>query len=272
MALAAVDTALWDLLGKAAELPLYKMLGAVRDEVPVYATGGWFTYSKEELVEECLRFSELGYRDYKMKVGHQDWQIDIKRVEYVAARINQHSIRLMVDANQAWTVEQAIPAGRALAELGVVWFEEPVVVQDLDGCARIAAEVDIPLATGESLFTRHGFRPWIERRAADVLMPDLMRCGGPTEFMHVAQMADDQRLPISSHTFAEQSSHLIAASVNGLSVEIVPGWFDGLFDAAPEVSDGKMRLSNRPGLGIRLSERAVAEYSSEAAKVSAVRV
>ena len=254
MALAAVDTALWDLLAKAADLPLYRMLGSMRDVVPVYATGGWLSYRQEEVVEECMQYRDLGFRDYKMKVGHADWRVDVERVEYVTSHVGD-DIRIMLDANQAWNASDAIAAGRLFAELGVVWYEEPVDVHDLEGSIRVAAEVDIPLAAGESLFTRHGMRPWIEQHALDVVMPDLMRCGGPTEFMHVASLADDRGLPISSHTFAEQSAHLVAAARNGMSVEIVPGWFDGLFNEPLVVESGAASLTDLPGLGLTLSER-----------------
>lgn len=261
MALSAVDTALWDLLAQEASLPLFRLLGASADgRLPVYVTGGWLTYSAEEVAEEAVSVRDRGFGHYKMKVGHADWRRDVERVEYVRRAVGD-GIALMVDANQAWTVPEAIAAGRALGELGVIWLEEPIPVEDIDGCARVTAAVDVPVASGESLFTRHGFLPLVERRAANVLMPDLMRSGGPTEFLQIAALGETHAMPVSSHAFQEISAHLMAACPNAGLVEVIPGWSDGLFDTPPLVADGYIHLSERPGLGFKLAERAVYEHA-----------
>jgi len=264
MALSAVDTALWDLLAQRAGLPLFRLLGAARTSVPVYATGGWLTYSKEELVEEALGLGERGFAHYKMKVGHQDWRIDIDRVEHLFDALGG-TMGVMVDANQAWSVPKAIAAGRELCELGVEWFEEPIAVEDLEGSARVAAAVDIPLAGGESLFTRHDFLRLIECRAADIAMPDLMRSGGPSEFMQIATLADAHDIPVSSHAFTEVSAHLMAACPNASLVERIPGWADDLFDSPPRIADGRIHLSEDPGLGFKFSERTLRDQAVDSA-------
>jgi mandelate racemase len=264
MALATIDTALWDLLAQRAGMPLYRMLGAVRSALPVYASGGWFTYSKEELVEEALAFAERGYAGYKIKIGRADWREDLDRIEYVLERVGD-AIPLMVDANQAYSVEKAIAVGRELGSLGITWYEEPVVVQDVDGSARVTAAVDVQLATGETVFTRHGFQPWIDKRAADVLMPNVVRCGGPSQFLHVASLADAHRIPVSSHTYTEVSAHLMAACPNAGMVEYIPGWWDELFEDPPPIDAGVVQLADRPGLGFTFAEKALREYSTETA-------
>jgi mandelate racemase len=194
-----------------------------------------------------------------MKVGSKDWRGDIDRVTYVVESVK--GIEVMVDANQAWDADTAIEAGQALQEVGVYWLEEPVDVNDVDGCARVAASLGLRIASGESIFTRHGFKPLIERRAVDVLMPDVMRCGGPTEFMQIAAMADARVLPVSSHLFTEISAHLIAASPAGTLVEYIPGWFDDLFEGVPTIKDGSMTLSETPGLGFAFSHKAIHNHS-----------
>lgn len=264
MALAVVDTAIWDLLAQRAEVPLYQYLDGTTDSVPVYATGGWLSYSKEELVEEAERFRARQVAGYKMKVGHPDWRVDVDRVEHVRAAIGD-DMQLLVDANQAWGVSEAIAAGRALGELGVTWLEEPVVAQDVDGCARVSEALEVAVATGESVFTRYGFIPLIERGAADVLMPDVTRCGGPTEFLEVAALADAQQIPISSHAFTEISAHLMAACPNASMVEWIPGWSDALFDRPLGVADGRLSLPRGPGLGVRYSAKAIRDYSVDGA-------
>ena len=260
MALSVVDTALWDLLAQRAGLPLFRLLGASRSSLPVYATGGWLGYSREELVEEALALRERGFAHYKMKVGHSDWRIDVDRVGHLIEAVGD-GMSVMVDANQGWSVPQAIAAGRALQALGVTWFEEPVDVEDVEGSARVAAEIDIPVAAGESLFTRHDFMRLIGRRAADVAMPDLMRSGGPGEFMHIATLADWNDMPVSSHAFTEVSAHLMAACPNAGLVELIPGWADDLFDTPPEIRDGRVHLPERPGLGFKFADKALHEHA-----------
>lgn len=271
MALSMVDTAIWDLLAQQAGLPLYRFLGGVRDSVPVYATGGWLSSSEGELVEESERFHELGAGDYKMKVGNADWRVDVRRAAHVLGTLGDGR-RLMVDANQAWDVAGAIAAGNALAELGVIWLEEPVSCHDVEGCARVTAAVDVPVATGESLFTRHGFLPLLDRNAADVLMPDLIRSGGPSEFMKIAALADARRVPVSSHCFTEVSAHLMAACPNAGAVEWVPGWTEALFDLAPTISGGRVHLPDRPGLGFRFAEEAIRDHAVDPAPASSVLI
>jgi L-talarate/galactarate dehydratase len=261
MALAAVDTALWDISAQQAGLPLYRMLGAVADQVPIYLSGGWLSYPVSELVADVQAAREQGIGYYKMKVGSSDWRSDVRRVEQVVAAADD-AVQVMVDANQAWDAATAIQAGRALQSLGVDWLEEPVHYRDLAGHAAVSAALDMRVATGESLFTRTEFRPYIDARAADVLMPDLMRCGGPTEFMNVAVLADSFGLPVSSHLFTEVSAHLIAAAPNGTLVEYIPGWFDSLFSPQLEFSGGYLKLPATPGLGVVPAERALSDYAA----------
>lgn len=261
MALGAVDTALWDIAGQQVGLPLYRLLGAVRDEVPVYLSGGWLSYPVSELLADVARAREQGFRHYKMKVGSSDWRADIRRAEKVVAA-GGDDVQVMVDANQAWDAATAIQAGRALQSLGINWLEEPVHSRDLAAHSAVSAALDMRVATGESLFTRTEFRPYIEARAADVLMPDLMRCGGPTEFMNVAVLADSFGLPVSSHLFTEVSAHLIAAAPNGTLVEYIPGWFDSLFSPALTFSEGRLKVPAVAGLGVAPAERALRDYEA----------
>lgn len=260
IALAAVDMALWDLLGKRAEMPLYRLLGAVADSLPVYASGGWFTYEKDELVEEAHEFAAAGFSGYKIKIGHKDPRIDVDRVGHLVGAVGGE-IDVMVDVNQAWSCEQAIAVGRELQELGVTWIEEPVAARDLEGSARVREALEARLAAGESVFTRDGFARLIDGRGADVLMPNVARCGGPSQFMQVATLAESRHLPISSHTFTEVSAHLMAACPNAGMVEYIPGWWDELFDEAPRVRDGVIAPGDAPGLGITFAERAIRDFS-----------
>jgi L-alanine-DL-glutamate epimerase-like enolase superfamily enzyme len=262
MALSAVDTALWDLLAQRAGLPLFRLLGAARSSLPVYVTGGWLGASEAELAAEARAVLERGIPRFKLKVGNRDWRVDVERVARLRAEVP--GLELMVDANQAWTAPQAIAAGRALAELGVTWLEEPVAVDDLAGGARVAAALELRVASGESLYTSREFKRLLEAGGADVLMPDLSRSGGPAEFLRIATLAEARGLPVSSHLFPEISAHLMAACPNATLVELVPEWSAGIFDRPPLVEAGRIHLPERPGLGFGFAERAIRDFAVEA--------
>lgn len=262
LALGAVDTALWDLAAQAAGLPLFRALGAERDEVAVYATGGWLSLSTGELVEEAQRLRDAGFDHYKLKVGLPDWRDDVARVGALRSALGTE-MGLMVDANQGWSVTTAIAAGTALAELALAWLEEPVDADDIAGAAQVSAAIDVPVAAGETVFGLEGFRALVEHAAADVLMPDLARCAGPTGFLQVASLADAASLPVTAHTFTEVSAHLIAACAQGTFVEYVPGWWERLFEEAPAIVDGRLRLPDTPGLGVRFSAEAKARFGTD---------
>jgi mandelate racemase len=259
MALSVLDTALWDLHAQRAEMPLFRLLGAARSSLPIYITGGWLSASPSQLIEEAQMAVDDGVSRFKLKVGHDDWRVDVDRVTRVREALPE--LELMVDANQGWSVSTAIAAGRELTGLGVTWLEEPVAVDDLSGSARVAAALEMPVASGESLFTSRGFLGLIEARAADVLMPDLIRSGGPAEFLRIATLADVHSMPVSSHLFPEISAHLMAACPNATLVEIVPEWSQGIFDTPPPIVEGRIQLPDRPGLGFGFSERALRDFS-----------
>lgn len=255
LALCALDTALWDLLAQEAGLPLYRLLGASRRELPVYAQPGWLSTPVEQLIEEALAYRDQGYRFYKLRVGSSDWRSDVARVSRVREAVGA-GLALLVDANQGWSRIEALAAARALDGLGLTWIEEPVDADDIEGCAQVAAAIETPVAAGESRFGTAGMLPLIEQRAASILMPDLQHCGGPTGFLQVATQAELAGLPISNHLFTQVSVHLLAACPNALIVEWMPGWWDDLFDRPLDVVDGKIRPPERPGIGYRFSAHA----------------
>ena len=207
--ISALDGALWDALGKMSNLPIYRILGGAQDRVPVYHSGGlWLSSSDKELVAEAERFAGAGFRAMKMRLGSPEPAIDVARVRAVRTAIGP-KIKLMADANQGLTESQAIRLGRALEEFDLTWFEEPLPAWDLDGLARVAAALDTPIASGETEYTRYGFRRMLELRSADVLMPDLQRVGGVSEFIRVGHMAESYDIPVSSHLFPETSLQVL---------------------------------------------------------------
>jgi L-alanine-DL-glutamate epimerase-like enolase superfamily enzyme len=257
LALSAIDTALWDLHARAVGLPLFRLLGGSAAELPVYAQPGWLSLSDDELVDEALGHQERGFRYYKMRVGSASWRRDVERVTLVREALDAGT-GLLVDANQGWSRIDALAACRALDDLGLVWIEEPVAVDDVAGMAQVAAAVKTPIAAGETVFGATGMAPLIESRSAAVLMPDLQHCGGPTGFLQVAEQAHLSGLPVSNHLFIETSVHLLAACPNAHLVEYMPGWWDDLFERPPAIRSGVVRPGEEPGIGVRFGDAAAA--------------
>lgn len=258
-AISVLDTACWDVVGKAAGKPLYKLFGACRDRVPVYASRGlWLSQSIEELVQEAKEFLAQGFRAMKLRVGKPRIDEDLERVQAVRQAIGP-KVGLMVDANQGFTVDHAIRLGRKLEEFNLIWFEEPVAAYDLEGSARVAATLDVPIASGETEYTRYGFRQMLELKAADILMPDLARVGGMTEFLKVAHMAEAFEVPVSPHIFTEQSLQILGSIPNGTYLEHMP-WFSPLFQEKLEFIDGLITVPQRPGLGFSFDPESIDRY------------
>lgn len=246
--ISAIDGALWDIAGKAMNRPLYRLLGGARDAVPAYHSGGlWLSRSIDELMKEADLYVSQGFRAIKMRLGSATHKQDIERVRAVRAAIGP-GIKLMVDANQGLTESEAIRLGRMLEEFDLAWFEEPLPAWDLDGVARVAAALDTPIASGETEYTRYGFRRMLELRSADVLMPDLQRVGGVTEFVRVAHMAAAYDVPVSSHLFSEMSLQVLGGLSNATYLEYMP-WFAPLYNEELKFRDGKALVPERPGWG-----------------------
>lgn len=251
--ISALDGALWDALGKMSNLPIYRILGGAQDRVPVYHSGGlWLSSSDKELVAEAERFAAAGFRAMKMRLGSPEPATDVARVRAVRTAIGP-KIKLMADANQGLTESQAIRLGRALEEFDLTWFEEPLPAWDLDGLARVAAALDTPIASGETEYTRYGFRRMLELRAADILMPDLQRVGGVSEFIRVGHMAESYDIPVSSHLFPETSLQVLGALANTIYLEYMP-WFSKLYNETIKFAEGQAIVPERPGWGFTFNQ------------------
>lgn len=253
MAISAIDGALWDALGKATNMPIYRLLGGAKDRVPAYNSSGlWLDRSTDALVKEAQGFIAQGFRAMKMRLGLPDPRDDIARVRAVRAAIGP-GVKLMADANQGLNEAQAIRLGRMLEEFDLTWFEEPLPAWDLDGLARVAAALDTPIASGETEYTRYGFRRMLELRSADILMPDLQRVGGVSEFMRVGHMAESHDIGISSHLFPETSIQVLGALSNSIFLEYMP-WFSELYTERLEFEDGAAVVPERPGWGFTFDQ------------------
>ncbi len=191
-ALSGVDIALWDIIGRAVNKPIHKLIGgAHRTELIAYATGLYFIDMDrlvEEAVEEAVEYAEQGFRAIKMKIGLGDPALDLRRVKAVRDAIGP-DVKLAVDANHCFTVPQAIRLGRAMEPLDLLWFEEPISPEDHEGYVEVTRALDMAVAGGENDFTRWGFRDIIAKKAMDIVQPDVCAAGGISEMRKIATLA-----------------------------------------------------------------------------------
>ncbi|WP_226361365.1 mandelate racemase/muconate lactonizing enzyme family protein [Pseudonocardia sp. ICBG1142] len=266
-ALAAIDVALWDLKAKRAGLPLAKLLGAHRDSVRCYNTSGGFLHETIDQVKaNATRTLDEGIGGIKIKVGLPDSAEDLRRVAAVREHLGD-GVPLMVDANQQWDRPTAMRVGRALEEFGLVWIEEPLDAYDAEGHAALAASLDTAIATGEMLTSVDEHVRLIDARAADILQPDAPRIGGITQFLRLATLAEHRHLQLAPHFAMEIHVHLAAAYPHEPWVEHFD-WLHPLFEERLEIRDGRMYVSDRPGLGVTPSAR-LREWTVDSVTVDA---
>ncbi len=246
---AAVDLALWDIKGKATGLPVWKLLGGMREDAPVYGSdGGWLYMSVDEMMEQFEDYRSQDMFGVKMKVGHPDPEADIERVAEVRKRLGK-GVWLAVDANQQWDYERALRAGRAFEKLGVAWLEEPLICEDIVGHARLVDKLDIPIALGETLASRFEFANYIRAGAVDTLQPDIIRAGGITECAKIVHLADIAGRAVAFHHIMEVSIHLVCGLTTEGPIEYMP-WIAAAFEEGPEIKNGRMLAPARPGHGL----------------------
>ncbi|MFI1617125.1 mandelate racemase/muconate lactonizing enzyme family protein [Streptomyces lydicus] len=256
-AIAAFDIALWDLKARRAGLPLAKLLGAHRSAVPCYNTsGGFLSAPIEQVLDNADAALARGIGGIKIKVGQPDTTADLRRVQAVREHLGADTA-LMVDANQQWDRATAQRFGRTLEQFRLTWIEEPLDAHDAEGHAALAASLDTPVATGEMLTSAEEHTRLIDAGAADFVQPDAPRVGGITPFLRVMALADHKALSLAPHFAMEVHLHLAAAYPRTAWVEHFE-WLEPLFNERLELSGGRMRVPDRPGLGLSLSDRAAA--------------
>jgi L-alanine-DL-glutamate epimerase-like enolase superfamily enzyme len=256
-ALSAVDIALWDIKGKALGMPLYKLFGGGRTAVPVYASGGWTSYSDEKLVEEVQGMLDRGFSTVKVKVGVEGGtnpNRDLARVRKLREAIGP-DVRLLLDANNCWDAATAARFANRVAEYDPFLLEEPVFADDIPGLARFKRSTDIPLGTGEHEYTRFGVRDLLLADAVDVVQADGARVGGFTEMLKIAALTQAWNVPFAPHAMENIHLHLLAAIPNGLFLERLLLFEDvtaRVFADAPVPIDGHLHVPDLPGLGLAL--------------------
>lgn len=256
-AIAAIDTALWDLKARRAGLPLSRLLGAHRGAVPCYNTsGGYLQASMEEVIDKAAQSRERGIGGIKIKIGQPDWRADLQRVEALRKQLGEH-VPLMVDVNQQWDRVTAVRMGRALEQYGLEWIEEPLDAHDVAGHAALAAQLDTPIGSGEMLTSTAEALAYVESGAVDVIMHDAPRLGGITPFLNVARVAEQRRMIMAPHFVMEIHLHLAAAYEHQTWAEHFE-WLEPAFNERLEIRSGEMIVPDRPGLGLSLSGQVAA--------------
>jgi L-alanine-DL-glutamate epimerase-like enolase superfamily enzyme len=249
IARAAVDIAVWDIKAKAHGVPLYKLLGGSRDRVPAYDTeGGWLHIPLEELVSNARQAVEKGFHGIKIKVGREDATEDVARLQAVRSVVGP-TVKLMVDANQGWRPSEAIRRARLFEPFDLYWLEEPIVATDVSGHRELKMHISIPIAVGETLYSKESFAEYVHSDAAGILQPDVARVGGITEWMKVAAMAEAFQMSVAPHFLMEIQLHLAAATPNGIFVEYIPQLAPYLEEEF-RLEDGCLVVPERPGHGI----------------------
>jgi L-alanine-DL-glutamate epimerase-like enolase superfamily enzyme len=260
LALSAIDMALWDIKGKALEQPLCTLLGGHRDRVSTYASGALMRpHPMDYLAEAGPRLVNMGFKQMKMQLGAEPTVArEIERVRVLRHALGD-DIDLMCDINQLWDVNQAIDIGRRVEPYHLFWLEDVVAHDDYQGLARVADALTTPITAGEYHYGIRPFRHMLEARSIDIVMIDLLRVGGITQWMKVAGMAEAFNLPVVSHLIPEMHVHLVAAIPNGLTVEYMP-WTLRLFEETPAIEDGKIVVPQKPGLGLKFDTVVLKKY------------
>jgi L-alanine-DL-glutamate epimerase-like enolase superfamily enzyme len=260
LALSAIDTACWDLKGKAMGQSVCALLGGLRQRVLTYASGALMRpHPTDYLAKAGPRLVGMGFRQMKMQCGSEpSAAVSVERVRVMREAIGP-DIDLMCDINQLWSVHHAIEVGRRLEPYRLYWLEDPTTHDDYAGLARIADALATPIAAGEYHYGITPFRHLLEARAIDIAMIDLLRVGGITQWMKVAGMAEAFNVPVVSHLVPEIHVHLVAAVPNGLTVEYMP-WSLRLWEETPPIEDGQLVVPAKPGLGLAFDQAALKSF------------
>lgn len=261
-AIGVVDCAIWDLKGKITGQPVHRLLGGFQDTVNSYGSGINLNLSNSELVAQVRSFVEQGFRMVKIKIGHQDPEIDLERVRLVREAIGP-SVHLSLDVNNAWSVGTAIDLARRFEPFDIYWLEEPILADEIANYARLADRTSIPIAAGENHYTKWEFKELIEKGAVRIVQADVVRCGGLTEFVKIAAMADAYGLPVCPHHSILTDVPAIAALPNGLFHEYAEEMFEPVSKMVKDCARphlGMITPMDKPGFGIELNPEAVERY------------
>lgn len=277
-AIAGIDIALYDLVGKILKTPVYNLLGGrVFDKIPAYASGFFGKSGRpltpEECGEEAKSYADQGFKGVKMKVGFGEKQ-DLLNLEAVRNALGP-DLGIMVDANQSFSYHSVMKISRELAAFDLTFIEEPLPINDLESMAALTTSIEVPVAAGENYYTRYEFREVLQRRAVNIIQPDVIHAGGLTETARVVAMAESMNIPLAPHIHAtvgvSPAIHLLTAATNTLAAEYITS--GGSYKLRRELcgdtflaEDGWIRATDEPGLGIHINEEVFEKYYPKSMK------
>jgi L-talarate/galactarate dehydratase len=265
LALSAIDIALWDIRGKAMSQPVARLIGGFRNKVPTYASGALMRFFPLAHVEKAAaRLKAKGFKQMKTQLALPDPtnpEIEVERIRIIREAVG-YEIDLMCDINQRWDVRQAISIGNRVDEYRLFWLEDVVACDDYPGLAAVTEALATPVAAGEYVWGTVPFRHMLEARSVDIVMVDVLRAGGITQWVKIAGMAEAFNLPVVNHLCPEISVHLVAAVPNGLTVEYMP-WSARLFKEVPQPVNGELTVPEKPGLGLEFDRDVLKRYGAD---------
>lgn len=261
IAVSGLDMAAWDALAKAANLPLCTLLGGSVGPVRSYNSNGLWLKEPEAVAAEALELrDEGGFTGLKLRLGRSRTSDDLKALDAIRKAVGD-GMSLMVDFNQGLNLAEALERCHMIDDHGLAWIEEPIVYDNLDGCAQLAAELKTPLQIGENFYGPRELYKALQKKACDLVMPDFMRIGGVTGWMRAAAIAGAAGVPMSTHLYPEVAAHVMRATETAHWLEW-QDWAAPILQKPYEIKDGLLQIPDVPGVGIDWNEDAVAQYQA----------
>lgn len=261
IAVSGIDMAAWDALARAAGVPLCVLLGGSVGGVPSYNSNGLWLKDPAALGDEALQLrGEGGFGALKLRLGRPKARDDVAAIEAVRRAVGE-DVRLMADFNQGLDRAEAIERCHMIDRMGLAWIEEPLVYEDLDGHAQLAAELATPIQIGENFYGPRDLHAALAKRACDLVMPDFMRIGGVTGWLRSAAIAGAAGVPMSTHLYPEVAAHVMRVTETAHWLEW-QDWIDPLLQSPYRVADGALQIPDLPGLGLEWDEDAVRAHAA----------
>lgn len=254
---ALCNVAMWDAWSRSLDVPVWKLFGRAKDSIPVYGSGGWLSYTENELIDEVVDYKARGFRAVKIKVGKPDWREDLLRLHLVREAVGK-GIDIMMDANQGMALPEAIRLAKAASELDIYWFEEPLDHSDFDGYGRLKESAGISLAMGEREYSLTPLRELLMRGALDIWQPDVIRIGGVEKWRESAALAAAFHKPVLPHYYKDYDVPLLCTVPNGAGAESFD-WIDTLIDNPMRIENGMAFPHDGAGWGFRFKDSSLTE-------------
>ncbi len=256
-AVAIVNVAMWDAWGRTLGQPIWKLLGSSVSKVPVYGSGGWLSYTDQELIEEVTNYQKQGFTAVKIKVGSADIERDIERLKKCRAALGS-SVKIMIDANQGLDLQAALRLAETAKSIRIHWFEEPVINTDYAGYEFLRSKCGIAIAMGEREYDCEALKHLLARDAIDLWQPDLMRLGGVEAWRDSAALAQSYHVPVLPHYYTDYDVPLLCTIANGYGAEYFD-WVEGIIDNKLRIENGWAYPRAGAGWGFQFREQFLEE-------------